>query len=97
MRAYCISLFLVTLCYTLAGAQSYRLFTMRDGLSQMKITSLHLDKRGYLWIGTRNGLNKFDGEKLRSISKMRAYCKIGCMTLTKTGWLFFSFLLIMYY
>ncbi|NOT36389.1 MAG: histidine kinase [Saprospiraceae bacterium] len=29
----------------------------------MKISSLHIDRRGYLWIGTRNGLNKFDGEK----------------------------------
>jgi ligand-binding sensor domain-containing protein len=39
------------------------MYTMREGLSQMKITALHTDRRGYLWIGTRNGLNKFDGEK----------------------------------
>lgn len=47
----------------IAQPPSYRLYTMRDGLSQMKISALHIDKRGYLWIGTRNGLNKFDGEK----------------------------------
>ena len=50
-------------CSGHATAQAFRLFTMREGLSQMKITALHIDKRGYLWIGTRNGLNKFDGEK----------------------------------
>lgn len=45
-----------------AQTPSHRIFTMREGLSQMKITALHYDSRGYLWIGTRNGLNKFDGE-----------------------------------
>lgn len=35
---------------------------MQDGLSQMKISSLHQDKNGYIWIGTRNGLNRFNGE-----------------------------------
>ncbi len=42
---------------------SYRHFTMEDGLSQMKINSLVCDSIGNIWIGTRNGLNKFNGEK----------------------------------
>ena len=36
-------------------------FTMRDGLSQMKVSDILFDTRGLLWVGTRNGLNKFDG------------------------------------
>lgn len=35
----------------------------------MKISALHIDRRGYLWIGTRNGLNKFDGEKFSSYTE----------------------------
>ena len=37
-----------------------RLYTMREGLSQMKTTCMIRDSRDYLWIGTRNGLNSFN-------------------------------------
>ncbi len=63
MKVLYTLLLLFGLSYSDTHAQAFRLFTMREGLSQMKITALHLDSRGYLWVGTRNGLNKFDGEK----------------------------------
>lgn len=38
-------------------------FTSANGLSQRSVMAIVQDKKGYLWFGTRDGLNKFDGNK----------------------------------
>ena len=38
-----------------------RHYSMKDGLSNDGATSLLQDSRGFLWVGTYSGLNKFDG------------------------------------
>lgn len=38
-------------------------YTYHDGLSNDYVTALWQDGRGYLWIGTENGLNRFDGNR----------------------------------
>ena len=40
----------------------YRQYTLRDGLSQMQVTAMMQDSRGYLWVGTKMGLNCYNGE-----------------------------------
>ncbi|GHV59181.1 hybrid sensor histidine kinase/response regulator [Bacteroidia bacterium] len=35
--------------------------SVKDGLSQISVMSIFQDKDGFLWFGTRNGLNKYDG------------------------------------
>ena len=53
---------------TVAFAQLYvrsESYTIRDGLSDNRISSIHKDKVGFLWIGTQNGLNRYDGHDFR--------------------------------
>ena len=58
-----ISLFLCNLNFN-AYAYSNLLFkniTIEDGLSQPSVQSIIQDKRGYIWIGTSDGLNRYNG------------------------------------
>lgn len=48
----------------------YRLYTLRDGLPQMQIWSMFQDSRGYLWIGSKGGISRYDGEKFTNYSQV---------------------------
>lgn len=46
-------------------AQPYRTshFNVEDGLSNNYVVSLAQDRKGYIWIATESGLNRFDGQQ----------------------------------
>ena len=53
-------------CYISVGIKAqhnynFNQLTIRDGLSCGAITCLLQDKKGFIWIGTSDGLNKYDG------------------------------------
>jgi len=52
---------LFTLCILNSKAQQIRLLTPDDGLSNSHITHIYQDSKGYIWIATEKGLNKFNG------------------------------------
>jgi len=43
--------------------------SIKDGLSQADVRCMIQDDYGFLWIGTRDGLNKYDGHKFRKFLK----------------------------
>jgi len=42
-------------------AISFSHLTTKDGLSQSNVTSIIKDRKGFIWIATRDGLNKYNG------------------------------------
>jgi ligand-binding sensor domain-containing protein/signal transduction histidine kinase len=42
---------------------NFERLTINDGLSLSSVYSIHQDEKGFLWFGTEDGLNKYDGAK----------------------------------
>lgn len=40
--------------------------TIKNGLINNSISHIFQDKRGFLWISTRNGLNRYDGRVFKT-------------------------------
>ena len=45
--------------------------TLDDGLSQSTVLSVLQDSKGLLWIGTENGLNRYDGYEFKTYTRER--------------------------
>ncbi len=66
MRIFII--FLLSLFTTVAHASPLTFYnlTTKDGLSHNSVISIYQDRRGYMWFGTRDGLNMYDGNVIRN-------------------------------
>ncbi len=64
--ARCLALLaLVLLLIAPARAARFQRFTIENGLSQNSVFALVQDNHGFLWIGTLEGLNRFDGYQFK--------------------------------
>lgn len=62
MRLKCAITYLLLFCFALCRAQSiqFNRLAIEDGLSQNSVLAVCQDKDGFIWLGTRAGLNKYD-------------------------------------
>ncbi len=59
------SIHLFLLCALISNAQgeySFKNYTINDGLSQSMVTTIIQDDNFGIWVGTQDGLNRFDGK-----------------------------------
>ena len=72
-----MTILLLTAAASAADVMRYRRYTTSDGLLQNNATTFAQDKYGYLWIGSRSGLCRFDGSRFESYNITADGRKIG--------------------
>ncbi|MBN8725174.1 MAG: response regulator [Acidobacteria bacterium] len=58
---FCITLFSVHLAYSQQANVKFTNYQIDQGLSHNVVSTINQDKQGFMWFGTEDGLNKFDG------------------------------------
>ena len=63
-----ISLLLLSLCLSVLHARdiNFSQISSKNGLSQNTVRAIAEDKNGFIWAGTLDGLNRYDGYNIRS-------------------------------
>ncbi len=59
-------------------------YTVADGLAGDQVTAIVQDRQGFLWIGTRTGLSRFDGVNFRSFDTSDGLPSVGIHAIHET-------------
>lgn len=68
MKTFFITIFLAISFLTIGQKDQYLFqnFTIKDGISNNVINCIIQDHRGFIWLGTNDGLNRFDGRVFKA-------------------------------
>lgn len=71
VHPFLLSLFFIAACILKVHGQGYpyKRVSIQDGLPGNSIREIHMDDDGRLWIGTDQGLARYDGREIRSYHK----------------------------
>ncbi|WP_372771915.1 two-component regulator propeller domain-containing protein [Mangrovibacterium sp.] len=62
------SLYFAVQLSCLASGHSFSRLTIENGLSNNHVNAIYEDSYGYIWLGTLDGIDRYDGVELRSFS-----------------------------
>ncbi len=65
-------------------------YNMNNGLVDNYVTAIHQDQQGYIWIGTRLGVNRFDGYQFKTYGGNIDNVRIRSMSSDNNGNLFLA-------
>lgn len=69
MKVFVQFLFFAFIAGFVHGQQTHFIkYATQDGLAQSQVRAIAQDRSGYLWLGTLNGLSRFDGFSFRNFS-----------------------------
>ena len=86
-RIITLTLVLIGMTSTLIHAERYYYFDhlkSTDGLPSNTIYCAMQDQSGFMWIGTRDGLCRYDGQSFRRISEITPVHKMNCTAIDVT-------------
>ena len=61
-----LMIFPFVLIYPQTGQYKFRHITPKDGLSSHNVRCIIKDSRGFMWFGTTDGLDRFDGYSIKA-------------------------------
>ncbi|OFX83787.1 MAG: hypothetical protein A2W99_03135 [Bacteroidetes bacterium GWF2_33_16] len=68
---YLVSLIFILLVQNLSGQQFYtKNYTINNGLPDNHISAIFKDSHGYLWIGSKAGITRFDGSEFKTFTSL---------------------------
>jgi len=65
LKLQILLLLLVNVCYAQISQNDFKNITIKDGLSQSSVYSIYQDEKGFMWFGTFDGLNRYDGHSIK--------------------------------
>jgi ligand-binding sensor domain-containing protein len=68
-----------------AQRYEFRNYGQEDGLTNLVVTSIAQDRQGFLWVGTQNGLFRYDGERFQGFFQSQGLPDSNVLTVHESG------------
>jgi len=65
LKLQILLLLVVNVCYAQMSQNDFKNITIKDGLSQSSVYSIYQDEKGFMWFGSFDGLNRYDGHSMK--------------------------------